>query len=186
VSLPVLLTIAVGLAMDAFAVSVSLGSSVRRVNKRHTLSVALWFGGFQGGMPVLGWLAGQSVRSYVVAWDHWVAFGLLTLIGSKMIVDSLLGRGAAGGAEVPGAGRLLVLGLATSVDALAVGVSLAMLRVRIWEPAIVIGIVTGVLSALGIELGEHVLGARLGKYAHLAGGAAVCGIGVKILVEHLV
>jgi putative Mn2+ efflux pump MntP len=183
-SLPALLLIAVGLAMDAFAVSVAEGMALERVTNGHTARVALHFGFFQAIMPVIGWLAGTSLRAFVGAWDHWVAFGLLVLIGGKMIADSFLGF-ETGEPRRPSRGaRLLLLSIATSIDALAVGVSLAMLRVNVWEPAIVIGAVTGVLCAVGIRLGDRV-GSRLEHRAELVGGIVLCVIGVRILLGHL-
>jgi putative Mn2+ efflux pump MntP len=178
------LLIAVGLAADAFAVSVAEGVALHRVTHRHTLRVALHFGAFQGAMPILGWLAGNSLRQFIGAFDHWVAFGLLVLIGGKMLADTVLGfetgepRGPSRGA------RLIGLSIATSVDALAVGVSLAMLEVPIWEPAVIVGIVTGALCAVGIQLGDRI-GATLGRWAELCGGVMLCLVGAKILAEHL-
>jgi len=176
--------IAIGLAMDAFAVSVGAGMALETVSGRERLKVALYFGVFQGCMPVIGWLAGQSVRRYITSWDHWVAFGLLMAIGLKMLLDPLRKKRLPAPEDVLKTGRMLLLSLATSMDALAVGVSFAMLGVEIWAAAILIGIVTGVLCAVGIEIGEHA-GAHLGKSAEIAGGAVLCFIGAKILLEHL-
>ena len=179
------LLIAVGLAMDAFAVSVSAGLRVAGDSRRHMARIALHFGAFQAVMPVIGWLAGRSLRAAIAAYDHWVAFGLLALIGAKMVVEGI--RPGAPDEAPCGPlqhGELLVLSVATSIDALAVGVSLAMLEVRVWRPALVIGVVTGLLSAAGIETGDRV-GSRVGHRAELLGGLVLCGLGVKILVEHL-
>jgi len=184
-SLIELFCIAVGLAMDAFAVSVAEGMALRHVTRRHTLRVALHFGSFQGLMPILGWLAGHSLRGFIGAWDHWVAFGLLALLGGKMVADSVLGF-ETGLPREPSRGlRLIGLSIATSIDALAVGISLAMLEVMVWGPAVVIGLVTGTLCAIGIHLGDRV-GRRLERFAELLGGLILCLIGLRILVGHLV
>lgn len=178
------LLIAVGLAADAFAVSVAEGVALRKATTGHTLRVSAHFGGFQAAMPVVGWLAGRSLLPMIGALDHWVASGLLVLIGGKMLADSLLGfetgepRGPSRGA------RLVALSVATSVDALAVGVSLAMLRVSIWQPAVVIGIVTGLLCAVGVQTGDRI-GSRLGRWAEACGGFILCVIGLRILWAHL-
>ena len=183
-SFPALLLIAVGLAMDAFAVSVAEGMALQEARHAHTARVALHFGVFQALMPVLWWWAGGSLRSFVGAFDHWVAFGLLMLIGGKMIADTFLGF-ETGRVRTPSRGaRLIVLSFATSIDAMAVGVSLAMLGIRVWEPALVIGLVTGALCALGVHLGDRV-GTRLERRAELLGGVALCLIGVEILLQHL-
>jgi len=183
-SLPALFLIAVGLAMDAFAVSVAEGIALQKVTGGHTARVALHFGFFQALMPVVGWLAGTSLRAFVGTFDHWVAFGLLVLIGGKMIADTFIGF-ETGEPRPPSRGaRLLMLSVATSIDALAVGVSLAMLRVNVWGPALVIGVVTGVLCAVGIRLGDRV-GSHLERRAELAGGIVLCLIGVRILLGHL-
>jgi len=183
-TLPALFLIAVGLAMDAFAVSVAEGIALEKVTHSHTARVALHFGLFQAVMPVLGWLAGTSLRGFVGGLDHWIAFGLLVLIGGEMMVDTFLGF-ETGEVRQPSRGpRLILLSIATSIDALAVGVSLAMVGVNVWEPALVIGVVTGVLCAAGMELGGRV-GPRLEHGAEFIGGAILCIIGIRILLEHL-
>ncbi|MCK4375621.1 MAG: manganese efflux pump [Candidatus Brocadiae bacterium] len=176
--------IAVGLAADAFAVSVAEGVALRKVTREDTLRVALYFGAFQGAMPVVGWLVGHSLRSVVESYDHWVAFGLLMLIGGKMVADALFGFGTAEPRNPSRGGRLIMLAIATSIDALAVGMSLAMLRVRIWTPAVIIGVVTGLLCATGIQMGDRI-GSRLGRWAELGGGIILCLIGARILTDHL-
>ena len=183
-SFPALLLIAVGLAMDAFAVSVAEGVALQEVTHGHTARVALHFGFFQALMPVLGWLAGNSLHSFVGAFDHWVAFGLLMLIGGKMIADTFLGFETGHVRQPTRGARLILLSIATSIDALAVGVSLAMLNITVWGPALVIGIVTGVLCAIGIRLGDRI-GGRLKRGAELAGGVVLCLIGVEILLKHV-
>jgi manganese efflux pump family protein len=175
--------IAFGLAMDAFAVSVAAGIQVAKLNAGHVLRLSLSFGLFQFFMPVLGWLAGRGLSRWVEAVDHWVAFGLLVAIGGKMLWESF--RPSDGPAKDPTRGwMLLTLAIATSIDALAVGLSLAFLDVSIWMPSIVIGIVAAVLSALGAMFGSR-LGRRFGVWAERFGGLVLIAIGVKILVDHL-
>jgi len=179
-----ILFVAVGLAMDAFAVSVAEGIALHKVTRTHTVRMAASFGAFQGAMPVIGWFAGAGLRTYIGAFDHWVAFGLLVLIGGKMLADALFGF-ETGELRSPSRGwRLIGLSIATSIDALAVGVSLAMLQEQIWEPAIIIGVVTGIICAIGVQMGDRV-GSRLGRWAEVVGGCVLCLIGVRILMVHL-
>lgn len=179
-----LLAMAVALALDALAVAVATGLSLR-CTLGQTMRMSLAFGGFQFIMPVLGWLLGLSVRGYIESFDHWVAFALLALVGLNMI------RGAfSGGQEEcrdPTRGlTLLVLAVATSIDALAVGLSLAVLKVDIWYPAAVIGLVCFCITAMGMHLGKVVISASstLASKANFIGGCVLIGIGVKILWEH--
>ncbi len=176
--------VALGLAMDALAVSVAEGIALKRVTRRHVVRVAAHFGGFQGLMPVVGWLAGSRLRVYVAAWDHWVAFGLLVAIGGKMLADAALGFETGAMREPVEGWRLVGLSVATSIDALAVGMSLAMVGVLVWWPAVWIGIVTATLCATGIRLGDRI-GQRIERYAELCGGVILCLIGVRILTQHL-
>jgi len=177
--------IALGLAADAFAVSVAEGIVVEKAtHRRHAVRVAMMFGGFQAAMPILGWLLGNSVRTVLAPVEHWVAFGLLGFIGAKMLFDALTGAETeAAGRESRGL-RLLMLGVATSIDAFAVGLTLAMLHVGIWIPAAIIGVLTGVLSAIGVHAGDDI-GTRLGRRAEAIGGLILLGLGVKILIDHL-
>ncbi|MCL5735740.1 MAG: manganese efflux pump MntP family protein [Actinobacteria bacterium] len=178
-----ILGIALGLAMDAFAVSLASCCRLRRVNVGHISRLALSFGFFQFMMPVVGWLAGRGLSRWLGAIDHWVAFGLLALIGGKMLWDSL--RPPGGAAPDPTRGWvLLTLGIATSIDALAVGLSLAFLNVSIWVPSIVIGIVAAVLTAIGAVFGSR-MGQRFGVWAERFGGLVLIGIGVRILLSHV-
>lgn len=178
-----LILIAFGLSLDAFAVSVASGIVIRRERVRHALKVALFFGGFQALMPVIGWLAGLGLRSLIAGIDHWIAFGLLLGIGAKMIVESReLDRAEAGcPTDTP---VLFTLAVATSIDALAVGLSFSLLRVAIALPVLVIGAVT-----FAVSFGGFLAGSRLGhcfeKKIELIGGLILIGIGVKILLEHL-
>lgn len=180
------LGIAVALAMDAFAVSVAAGISVKQVTSRHVFRVAWHFGLFQFLMPVLGWFAGRAVADHIKAFDHWVAFVLLTLIGGKMLLDALRNRSEESGeTRDPTRGLVLVtLAVATSIDALAVGISLAMLGVSIWVPSAVIGLVAGILSMIGIRFGDRI-GSRFERWAGFVGGLVLVAIGLRILVTHL-
>jgi putative Mn2+ efflux pump MntP len=180
--LPVLM-LAVGLAADAFAVSVAEGVAIHKITRAHVLRVSICFGAFQALMPVAGWLAGSALARFIQPFDHWVAFGLLGFLGGKMIADSLTGFETAEPRQPSRGARLLLLAIATSLDALAVGVTLGILHTNIWAPAVIIGIVTGLLCAIGMDLGDRI-GSRLGRRAELAGGVILVGIGVKILVEH--
>lgn len=180
-----LLGIAVGLAMDAFAVAIATGLALGEVSARQTFRLSWHFGFFQFLMPVIGWMAGLTVERWIAAYDHWLAFGLLGFIGGKMIHEAVTGMDGEKAAGDPTRGvSLVVLSVATSVDALAVGLSLGVLHVRIWQPAVVIGIVACALTAAGMHLGRR-LGERFGKRMEVAGGAVLIAIGLKILVSHL-
>ena len=180
-----ILLIAVSLALDAFAVSVSSGIAIPGFGWRQAAKMGLWFGAFQFGMPLAGWLLGSGVSRYIETVDHWVAFGLLALIGGRMAWDAL--RSGGGEEEAPedlSPRRLCLLAIATSIDALAVGVSMAFMTVSILFSAAVIGVVAFVLSVVGGLLGRK-LGNLFQRWAQLAGGLVLIGIGVKILVEHM-
>lgn len=175
--------LAVSLAADAFAVAISMGLSARKATFRDALRVGLFFGGFQALMPLLGYLAGSTVSAVIERYDHWIAFGLLAFIGGRMLWESVRGAEEA----QPGLDslrKLLVLSVATSIDALAVGVSLAVLRENIWVNAAWIGCVTFALSTLGVVAGGR-LGRRMQRFATVAGGVVLIAIGVKTLIEHL-
>jgi putative Mn2+ efflux pump MntP len=185
VSTLTLLAIAIGLAMDAFAVAIGAGLQLCQVTNRQKFRLAWHFGLFQAFMPVLGWLAGLTLVEYIEPVDHWIAFGLLAFIGGKMVYEAFRHRDEETDRCDPTKGwSLVMLSIATSIDALAVGLSLAVLGVDIWFPAIVIGIVAGVLTIVGLELGTR-FGALLGRRMEVVGGLILIGIGVKILVEHL-
>ena len=178
--------IAVSLALDAFAVSVSSGISIPGFGPRQAVKMGLWFGTFQFLMPLLGWLLGSSVSQYIEAVDHWVAFGLLAVIGGKMAWESLR-RGCGEEDEAPpdlSARRLCVLAIATSIDALAVGVGFAFLSVNIGAAVSFIGVITFVLSMIGVKVGS-LFGAKYKSKAELAGGVILILMGLKILLEHL-
>lgn len=178
--------IAVSLALDAFAVSVSCGISVPRFGPRQAVQVGVWFGAFQFIMPLIGWFLGTSVSAYIQAIDHFVAFGLLALIGGQMIVGAVK-KGCGEQPEGPvdlSPRRLCLLAIATSIDALAVGITFAFLRVDILPAVTLIGVCTFLLSALGVKIG-NLFGARYRARAELAGGVVLVLIGLKILLEHL-
>ena len=181
-----ILAIAVGLAMDAMAVSVAAGLTVERVTRRHVFRVGFHFGLFQAIMPLIGWAIGRSFASHVQAFDHWIAFILLVIIGGKMLwearQDEELDSEKAKTDPTRGM-SLVTLSVATSIDALAVGLSMAMVGVSVWLPALIIGLVTAILSIVGIIFGSR-LGLRFRTWADTFGGIVLILIGLKILVEH--
>lgn len=176
--------IAVGLAMDAVAVSLCIGATGEELTPGQTMWVSASFGLFQGAMPLLGWNIGRGLYRSISAFDHWIAFLLLWLVGVKMIASGL--RGADRSPKMTLTNNTILLGLAvvTSLDALAIGISLAMMRVVIWVTCIIVATVTLVLSAMGVQAGKY-LGAKMGRWADLFGGLILCGIGTKILITHL-
>lgn len=177
-------TLGIALAMDAFAVSVCKGLGMPRVNKRQTLLIAAFFGGFQGLMPVLGWLLGTRFERYITSFDHWIAFALLVFLGCKMLFDALRGGSDGGCGGAFSVKELLLLSIATSIDALAVGITFAFLHARVALGASIIALTTFVLCILGVFIG-HRFGSRWEKPAQTAGGVILILIGVKILLEHL-
>lgn len=180
-----LLMIAVGLSMDAFAVALCKGLAMKRVSWRQVALIALFFGGFQALMPLLGWLLGQQWEQYIVAYDHWIAFALLGFIGGKMIWEALQGGDESDPAgDVLRIRELFLLAVATSIDALAVGITFAFLRVNILSSVLLIGATTFVISAAGVIAGKQ-FGPFLKKKAEIGGGIVLVLIGVKILLEHL-
>lgn len=179
-----LIIIAIGVSMDAFAVSISKGLSVRRLRPTHMLSAAAWFGGFQALMPLLGYFIGITFADLVADVDHWIAFGLLGIIGGKMIKEACEKDDDTERNPDFSFKTMLLLAIATSIDALAVGVSFAFLKVDIWTSVLIIGLMTGAFSALGMQLG-HIFGCRFKSKAEFAGGLILVGIGIKILLEHI-
>jgi manganese efflux pump family protein len=172
--------IAVGLALDAFAVSLCSGKKIG--NRRGAIRLSFHLGLFQFLMPVIGWYLGVRIAPFVQNVDHWIAFGLLLYIGLKMMKESFDGSEQI--KYDPSKGKTLVaLSVATSIDALVVGFSLAMVGIDIWRPAIIIGIITALLSIVGIYLGKA-LGAKFGRKMEFIGGLIIIGIGTKILFEH--
>ncbi len=177
------LGIALALAMDAFSVSLVVGSTVSPLTRRHFFRLAWHFGLFQFLMPLIGWLAGISAERYIAGYDHWVAASLLLIVGGRMIWSVLRPEEENLKGDPTRGMTLVMLSVATSIDALAVGVSLAALRVSIWQPAVIIGIVCGVLTLIGMKIGAR-LGRMFGGIIPLIGGLILCGIAVKIVVEH--
>jgi putative Mn2+ efflux pump MntP len=176
--------IAIGLAMDALAVSLGIGAAGRANSARSIFRLSFHFGFFQFAMPVLGWLGGTSIEPLIRHVDHWIAFGLLAFVGGRM-VQSGLRQDEIPNADDPSRGRVLVLlSVATSIDALAVGLSLAILQVNVVLPSIVIGVVAATLSLVGLLLG-HKLGALFGKRTEVLGGLILIAIGLRVLTEHL-
>lgn len=176
--------IALGLAMDAFAVSVASGLAMKNVRARHALRISLSFGLFQAFMPVAGWLAGLALRDYITRIDHWLAFGILGFIGSKMIYESAVIEKTEKRTDVLDTRVLLGLSIATSIDALAVGVTFAFLNIIIVTPVIIIGVVTFLMSYGGVCIGKT-FGGFSGKKIEVLGGLILIAIGLKILLEHL-
>jgi putative Mn2+ efflux pump MntP len=179
-----ILLVSLGLAMDAFAVSLSTGVAARSFRPERALRMATSFGCFQAFMPVVGWLGGLGLTGLVSGFDHWVAFGLLGAIGGKMVVEAMKGKPTEKQLDRLSLGVLLVLSVATSIDALAVGFSFAVLRAPIVAPAAIIGVVTFVISFVGVGIGSR-CGKLLESKAEVVGGLVLVGIGVRILVEHL-
>ena len=178
-----LLILAVGLAMDAFAVAVCKGLATEKLKWKHLVIVGLWFGGFQGLMPAIGYFLGGAFGQYITTFDHWIAFGLLVLIGGNMIKESFSGECAADGSL--GVKVMLPMAIATSIDALAVGVTFGLLPdVNIVAAVALIGIITFAMSALGVKIG-NVFGSRWKSRAEFFGGVILVLLGVKILLEHL-
>lgn len=181
----ILFGIALGLAMDAFSVAIGVSIALGGTSKRQTFRLAWHFGLFQALMPIIGWMAGTSVRPWIERWDHWLAFVLLGAVGGRMILDSLRGDGAGPQRSDPTRGwSLVVLSVATSIDALAVGLSFAALGVRVWTPAAVIGITAAAMTLLG-TLGGRALGNRFGSRMAVVGGIVLIAIGIWILFEHM-
>lgn len=178
-----LLLIAIGLSMDAFAVSIGKGLSVHSLKPRHTLSVGLWFGTFQAIMPIVGFLLAVRFSTIVAVFDHWIAFILLALIGSNMIREACSNDEDDRPTNDFAPRTMFLLAVATSIDALAIGISFAFLGVKILPSATLIGITTCLLSIIGIRIGYH-FGSRHKAKAEILGGVILIIIGVKILAEH--
>jgi len=188
-----LLLTAVGLSMDAFAVSVCKGLAMKRMRYGQAVVIGLYFGIFQAVMPLIGWLLGTSFSRYIEAFDHWIAFVLLVVIGGHMVVEVLRGEdeedevclcAAEAAEEHLDIKELFLLAIATSIDALAVGVTFAFLQVNIVPAIIIIGSVTFVISAAGVFIG-NIFGSKYKSRAELAGGIILILLGIKILLEHL-
>lgn len=176
--------IAFGLAMDAFAVSITSGLSIKNLKAKHALRIALFFGLFQAIMPLIGWVSGLSIIDLILNIDHWVAFILLSFIGCKMIYESTKIESDKIKTNPLNIHTLLLLSIATSIDALAVGVSFAFLQISIITPVIIIGLITFILSFVGVFIGDlkgHLFQGKI----EILGGIILIGIGLKILLEHL-
>lgn len=184
-----LFTLAVGLSMDAFAVAICKGLAMKKITVKKAVIVGLWFGGFQALMPAVGYFLGVRFQEKITSIDHWIAFVLLGLIGVNMIREALEKEDEkvcpdCSGEENLGVREMFVLAVATSIDALAVGVTFAFLRVNIWSAVLFIGVTTCILSMAGVKVG-NVFGTRYKSRAELAGGVILILLGIKILLEHL-
>jgi putative Mn2+ efflux pump MntP len=179
-----IIVIAIGLAMDSFAVSIVSGSTNKQLKVRQALLMAIFFGGFQLFMPLVGSLAGLGLKEYIAGYDHWVAFGLLAAVGGKMIYESFRVKSASKNLNLSNIFVLLVLSVATSIDALAVGVTISLITATVARAVIIIGLVTFMMSYLGVFIGKK-FGHFFESRVEAVGGAVLIGIGLKILFEHL-
>jgi putative Mn2+ efflux pump MntP len=181
----VLLGIAVGLAMDAFATAIAVSVGLGRVTGRQVFRLAWHFGLFQAMMPAIGWFGGVRIEPWIAAWDHWLALALLAFVGGRMILSGVRGRDDDLEPLDPTRGAsLVILSVATSIDALAVGLGFAALGVQIWLPSAVIGVTAGLLTLVGIAIGSR-LGERFGRWTEIAGGVVLIAIGIRILLVQL-
>ena len=178
-----LFLIAIGLSIDAFSVSICKGLTTKKFSWPMALICGLWFGGFQVLMPIIGYYLGAQFQEMIEAYDHWIAFGLLFLIGANMIREAVWGKEEKQDGSL-GFKTMFLLAIATSIDALAVGVSFACIRVKLWSSVIVIGLTTFAFSVLGVKIG-NVFGSKYEKSAGIIGGIILILIGLKILLEHL-
>ena len=178
-----LLLIAIGLSMDAFSVSICKGLTTKKFSWRMALVCGLWFGLFQALMPIIGYFLGAQFQEMIEAYDHWIAFGLLFLIGANMIREAVWGKEEEQDGSL-GFKTMMLLAIATSIDALAVGVSFACIQVKLWSSVFIIGITTFLFSVLGVKIG-NVFGSKYEKSASVVGGIILILIGLKILLEHL-
>lgn len=178
-----LLLIAIGLSMDAFSVSVCKGLTTKKFSWRMALVCGLWFGFFQALMPIIGYFLGAQFQEMIEAYDHWIAFGLLFLIGANMIREAVWGKEEEQDGSL-GFKTMFLLAIATSIDALAVGVSFACIQVKLWSSVLIIGITTFLFSVLGVKIG-NAFGSKYEKSAGIVGGIILILIGLKILLEHL-
>lgn len=180
-----IIAIALGLAMDAFAVSIAVGSRLKRLSFRPLFRLSFHFGLFQFIMPIIGWSIGSRIEHLIKAFDHWVAFGLLFYIGAKMIYESITkGENEKQLSDPTRKWSLVILSIATSIDALAAGLSIALLGIDIWFISLVIGLVACVMTAIGMTFGRK-LGSRFGKRMEFLGGLVLIGIGAKIIIDHI-
>lgn len=180
-----LIFLSIALAMDCFAVSFSAGGLQKELRLRHSLVIGSFFGLFQGMMPLIGYFGGQAVVSYIERFDHWIAFGILLIIGVKMMIEALRPEKGGKGINIMKPTTLLVLSIATSIDALAVGFSFSMLSVNVWVAALIIGIGSFLFSVGGFYMGKFLSNRLKPTYAEILGGIILIIIGIKILIEHL-
>jgi len=183
-SIAELFLMAVGLAMDCFAVSLGIGTTRYASGRRPLFRLSFHFGLFQALMPVLGWLVGTQVANLVSAFDHWLAFGLLGLVGVRMIRSGLDADSESHSKDPSRGSTLILLSIATSIDAFAIGLTLAMLQVQILFPVLVIGLVAGGLSLFGLKVGNR-LGQSFGKRMEIVGGVILILIGIRVLLSHM-
>jgi manganese efflux pump family protein len=180
-----LILLALALAMDAFAVSIASGIAIKDLRIKHSLIIASWFGAFQAIMPLLGWLSGIKLQRFICEIDHWIVFGLLLFIGCKMIYEAFKIEAAEKKTDPMDVAVLFSLSIATSIDAFAAGVSFALLDIGVVEPVIVIGVITFIMSFIGVWIGDR--GTHFfEKKMEIAAGLVLIGIGIKVLVSHLV
>jgi putative Mn2+ efflux pump MntP len=181
-----LIFISIGLAMDAFAVSLSEGLALKKINIRHIVKIALIFGLFQAVMPILGWLVGGMFYDKISGYDHWITFGLLGFVGLKMILEARENQKCEKTEKCDISSNIILLGIATSIDALAVGFSFSLIPgLDIYSSVTVIGVITFLISSAGVYIGNKA-GKLLGYKAEYAGGIILVGIGCKILIEHII
>lgn len=179
-----IILIAVGLSMDAFAVSICSGAQMEKPKKRYVLKIATAFGLFQAIMPLIGWLLGSSMKSLIEDVDHWIALGLLTFVGGKMIYEAVRNGAVCRPVNFADNHILLMLAIATSIDALAVGITLNLLDMTVYKSVIIIGLITFLFSTSGVYIGKY-FGSRLSNKVEVLGGLILIGIGFKILFSHL-
>lgn len=177
--------IALALAVDAFAVALGAGVTLDKINFRRTFRLAWHFGFFQAAMNVLGWASGLTFRQLIESFDHWVAFGLLVFVGINMIREAVSGYKETNKTDPTKGWTLVMLSIATSIDSLAVGLSFSVLNIKVWFPALIIGITATALTTVGLHLGRFLSSSsRLGAKVEISGGIVLIGIGIRILYEH--
>lgn len=180
-----IILLAVALAVDAFAVSIACGMAIKDLRIKHSLIIASWFGLFQAVMPLLGWLGGVKLRGFIVQIDHWMVFGLLVFIGSKMIYEAFRIEAVENRSDPMDTAVLFSLSIATSIDAFAAGVSFALLNIGVVTPVIIIGLITFIMSFTGVWIGDR--GSHFfEKKMEMAAGIVLIAIGLKVLISHLI
>lgn len=178
---PTLLALSFAVAIDCLAVSIAAGLANPHFTSRPILRLAFHFGLFQFLMPIVGWLLARGLHAHVSAFDHWLAFAILAFIGGKMIWEATDGAPDASRGDPSRGWRMVTLSVATSIDALALGLSLALLRVSVWTPSLIIGMTAGAMTLMGLHFGGR-LGRRFGRYADALGGLVLLAVGVKVLI----